>query len=559
MTTPRLSVLVRRLGRAALIPLVCLSATIAGTIPLHAQDLNGYPDSLRSYSDHHKVGFRIGTAVVLRGGGGFNGYHPGILSDTPQDESYQAMVRDQFNQIEPENELKMQNVWTGGAERVDGQWVAKTNLFDPSGPLAQLCTWAEQTRPRMAVRGHVMVYQAGYTVPRFPDGEPPLFTGGGGGFGGFGRGPRPGGPGGVGLGGGAPRIGGGPPGGSPAGSRPPGAGGGFGAGGFGGGFGGFGAPMKLNPKYTSSDLRDMLQSYVRQVVDATMIQNATSRTRYHYRVVGMWDVTNEVINDDANAPDFPGAGFAYRRSDPWYTNGPSSAPGFGYDYVPDIYRWASDEMLQNVGKTMAGRTITDDDRFELYYNDYNLEWSADKFKGAMNLIQHTRAGGGEVDGLGFQGHIKASGSLSPQFETSIKTATAAGLRFALTELDCAINERPGPTDESVAQQEITQGANYGAVMALCVKYGKWCDCYQIWGASDDGSWLANQEATPITRWVADTRDGRTKGQEGYWPKEGQLDPATLYSFQNGGPDPSSARVVSNAYDQMVNALRQRRR
>ena len=105
-------------------------------------------------------------------------------------------------------------------------------------------------------------------------------------------------------------------------------------------------------------------------------------------------------------------------------------------------------------------------------------------------------------------------------------------------------------------QLILQGQNYGAVAGLCVKYQKYCDCLQIWGASDDGSWLANQEATPITRWVADTRPGPTKGQEGYWPKEGQFDPTVLVPNNRfGGTDPAPAvRNTSDAYDELLRAI-----
>ena len=83
---------------------------------------------------------------------------------------------------------------------------------------------------------------------------------------------------------------------------------------------------------------------------------------------------------------------------------------------------------------------------------------------------------------------------------------------------------------------------------------KYCDCFQIWGATDDGSWIPNGEATPFTRWVTDTRSGATFGQEGYWPKEGQYDPATLCNSITGEPDLASGHVVSTAYDRIFAVL-----
>ncbi len=488
-----------RLSRFFPISAALALAVVSSSV--HAQE--GFPGSLRSYNDHHKLHFKIGTAVVLNGGGG-GAYHAGILTKNPGDLFLQNMVRTQFGQIEPENELKMQNVWTGGAQMVNGKYAAVTNILDPTGPLSQLCTWAESEEPRMTVRGHVMVYNPGYTIPRFLTAQPAT--------------------------GGAP-----------------------GPNGFGGGFGPRAAP-KLNPDYTANDLRDMLESYVRQVVDGTMVQNAISRTKYNYKVVEMWDVTNEVVNDNTKSTQYPGAGFAFRSADFWYSNGPSSSPGLGYDYVPDVYFWATDEMTKNVGKTIDGQQISKKDGFELYYNDYNLEWSADKTAEAFNLIQHARSGGGRVDGLGIQGHINSSNPLSPLFETTIKTAIANHLHFAITEMDCAINEDPRKGSKTVAEQEVQQGENYGAVAALCVKYQKNCDCLQIWGASDDASWLPNQEATPFTGWVLDTRDGATKGKSGYWPKEGQFDPFTMYDNYFGGPDTTSGHNVSDAYDEMLSAF-----
>lgn len=459
----------------------------------------GYPDSLRKYSDNGTIPFQVGTAVALQGsqpGRAFNGYKPGILDRSERGKAFQQILRGQFNQIEPENELKMMSVWTHGAKLVDGHYVVITNLYEKTGPLAELCKWAESQKPHLTVRGHCMVYNQLYTLPTFPAGEPALFTR------------------------------------SDTGK------------------------LALNPAYKPTDLRDMLESYVRQVVDATMAQNAHSRERYGYKVVQMWDVTNEVVEERASAPVSPDLGFAYRGFDPWYQNGPASDNGAGgYDYVPDIYRWAKEEMDKDVGANIAGEKITSADRFELYYNDYNLEWNAKKTAAALALVDHARAGGGEVDGLGFQAHIQANGLDTKQFDASITAAIADNLRFAITEMDCSVRESPPSDWPSLAEQEVNQGNEFGQVARLCTAHKASCDCLQFWGATDDGAWIPNAESTPITRWVVDTRDGPTKGQEGYWPKEGQFDPATRYDPFSGGLDPNSGHVISNAWDQVLAALK----
>ncbi len=470
-------------------------AVFMAVIASAAQAQAGFPDHLRQYSDTNAVPFRIGTAITLQGGPSLyppNGYQPGLLTSDPRDKAYQAVVRSQFNQIEAGNETKMMSLWTGGAARVNGHYVALTNLYDANGPLSQLCTWAGTQQPRLTVRGHCMVYNQNYTLPTFPAGQQPLFV--------------------------------------------PGAGG----------------KQVLNTFYTPEDLRDMLRSYVQQVVDATMAQNAAARVRYGQKVVTAWDVTNEVVQEDAQNIS-PQLGFSYRDMDPWYNNGPRTVTGIaGYDYVGDIYRWAAQEMASDVGKTIAGRRITPADRFALYYNEYNLEWKASKMTDTLALAAHIRAGGGRIDGLGFQAHVEADG-LSKQFEASISAATAAGLRFSLTEVDCAIKQNPGQPSE--AEQQANQGREYGELTALCIRHAQSCDAFQIWGATDDGSWLQNAQATPVTRWVKDTRPGPTQGQFGYWPKQGQFDPETLYDPAAKALDAQSGQTVSTAYDQMAAALK----
>ena len=479
-------------------------AMVAALGATGAQAQAGFPGSLRRPSDRGTVPFRVGTAITLRGGPSqypLNGYQPGLLTGTLRDKAYQAMVRGQFNQIEGGNETKMMRLWTGGASRVNGHYVAKTNLFDPAGPLAQLCTWAGAQHPRVTVRGHTMVYYQDYTLPNFPTDQPPLFLHG------------------------------------PDGKR------------------------VLNTAYTPDDLRDLLQSFVQQVVDATMAQNAATRARRGGRVIEMWDITNEVVSEDGRDAVLPPLGFAYRGNDPWYNAGPRSGSGVnraaGYDYVDDLYRWATQEMIKNVGRTITGHKISAADKFSLYYNDFNLEGNQAKLRHVLTMIQHIRKGGGTVDGLGFQAHVSARGLDTAQFDKNVAAAITDGLRFSVTEADCAIDRRPGSGVPSLVQQEANQSKEFAAITALCMNHKKFCDCFQIWGATDDGSWIQNGEATPMTRWVRDTRPGPTQGQEGYWPKEGQFDPVTLCDPATGDPDPNTGHIVSDAYDQILAALKAR--
>lgn len=177
----------------------------------------------------------------------------------------------------------------------------------------------------------------------------------------------------------------------------------------------------------------------------------------------------------------------------------------------------------------------------------------------LALVRHVNQRKTVMDGLGFQAHVEADGLDTKQFGASIDAAIAAGLRFSVTEADCAISQSPGPGKPLGPQQEANQGKEFGQIVTLCMTRRRYCDTFQIWGATDDGSWLQNAEATPVTRWVKDTRPGATLGQDGYWPKQGQFAPETLYDVAKGTLDPHSGRTVSFAYDQILAALKVRER
>ena len=361
--------------------------------------------------------------------------------------------------------------------------------------MTQLCQWAEAQHLPLTVRGHCMVYNQDYTAPTFPAGQPPLFV--------------------------------------------------------------HGADKKLtlNTPYTPDDMREMLQSYVQQVVDATMAQNAKSRKHGGYEVVQAWDVTNEVVSEDPKDAEVPEAGFAYRKIDFWYNNGPRLTEGAnGYDYVGDIYRWASQEMKKNIGKIIAGQKITRADRFALYYNEYNLEWNASKMARTLHMLRHIRQSGGEVDGLGFQAHVEADGLDTKQFAASIEAAIAMGLRFSVTEADCAIHADLAKL--TVAQQETNQGREYGEMAQLCVGHQKFCDAFQVWGATDDGSLAAECRGDPRSRGGLRTRaPARQTDRRATGPKKASTLRRRATILPQKLLDPQSGHAVSTAYDQIVTALK----
>ena len=403
--------------------------------------------------------FKIGTAVSFYGGKDKNGVYgagllPGKDTDPARDAAFRKIIAQEFNLIQTGNELKMSGVWKGVTRDKNGKLTAVCDF-------ANLTTLAAYAIPRkLALRGHVIVYNAFYQLPGS------LFA-----------------------------------------------------------IDWSQQTATLKPEFSAEDVRDALHSYVAQVVKATLSLNARTRKKHRLSpLMTAWDVTNECVSEDN--PTGGANGFHYPKDDAWYQAGPKGIGGDteGYDYVSDIFRWAEEEMANDIRTHVDG--ITEADRFRLYYNDYSGEWNAKKWEALKNLVRHVKATGGRVDGMGFQTHlIVGKDDLThAQLETSVKETVAMRLRFSITENDFRI--RTPPKETSVEQQRVWQSQNYAAVAEICRKYAASCDLYQVWGCIDDGSWITPTfpgwgEATLFTGWNPITSH--------YDAKIGQVGTSSAYS------------------------------
>ena len=397
--------------------------------------------------------FKIGAAVNFYGykakGGVYGaGLLPGKDADPVRDAAFGKIITQEFNLIQTSNELKMSGVWKGVTRDKNGKLTAVCDF-------ANLNTLAAYAIPRkLALRGHVIVYNAFYQLPQS------LFT-----------------------------------------------------------IDWSKQTATLKPEFSPEDVRDALHSYVAQVVRTTLTLNARTRKKHRLSpLVTAWDVTNECVSDEN--PIGGANGFRYPKDDAWYRTGPKGIGGDkeGYDYVSDIFRWAEEEMANDIRTHVDG--ITEADRFLLYHNDYSGEWNAPKWEAMKSLVRHVKATGGRVDGMGFQAHLLAGKDdlTRSQLETSVKETVAMGLRFSITENDFRI--QTPPKEASLEQQRLWQSQNYAAVIEICRKYAASCDLYQVWGFVDDGSWIPATfpgwgEATLFTDWNPITNRYEAKiGQAG---------------------------------------------
>lgn len=96
-----------------------------------------------------------------------------------------------------------------------------------------------------------------------------------------------------------------------------------------------------------------------------------------------------------------------------------------------------------------------DPHAQLFYNDYNLESNGAKTAGAQRLVKLVQQYGGDIQGVGFQGHLtseptpSSSGGVTPSLSTltaALKSLTDSGVDVAYTELDVRFNLPANSTD-----------------------------------------------------------------------------------------------------------------
>ena len=148
-----------------------------------------------------------------------------------------------------------------------------------------------------------------------------------------------------------------------------------------------------------------------------------------------------------------------------------------------------------------------DPHAELYYNDYNLS-SPEKRDGAVRMLKKALANGAPIDGIGMQCHYGLEEPTLEEFETSIETFAALGLKVMITELD--MNVLPTPWDKISADPTLkfklspevnpypdalpdsllqAQAARYADFFRLFDKHADKISRVTFWNVTDGDSWL----------------------------------------------------------------------
>ncbi len=151
--------------------------------------------------------------------------------------------------------------------------------------------------------------------------------------------------------------------------------------------------------------------------------------------------------------------------------------------------------------------------------------------------------GVKIDGIGMQGHVSIDGPSIEEFEKSIETYAALGVKVMITELDMTVLKMPDPSvgAEVSASFEYKQELNpyvdglpdsintiyeqrYLDFFKLFLKHQDKISRVTLWGVNDSNSWKND------------------------WPIFGRTDYCLLFDRQNQ-PKPVVAKIIEEALKQ----------
>jgi len=172
-------------------------------------------------------------------------------------------------------------------------------------------------------------------------------------------------------------------------------------------------------------------------------------------LVYAWDVVNEAIEPDHNAPNM------FRTKSLWYEI-------LGEDFVFAAFRAARQHQAADQ---------------KLYYNDFNVAMP-NKVEWVYALVERLHKEG-LIDGIGFQTHIGLDYPDFADYEAAIRRYAALGLTIQSTEMDI----RMGGADPANQMKLAVRYRDYFAMMRRLRREGVGIDSITLWGLADDTSWL----------------------------------------------------------------------
>lgn len=192
-----------------------------------------------------------------------------------------------------------------------------------------------------------------------------------------------------------------------------------------------------------------MENYIKAVMEIT--------EKEYPGLIVSWDVVNEVMSDSVSD---------IRTDVLWYKT-------VGPDYIEKAFEFARKYARPGV---------------LLCYNDYSTP-NPTKLKGIMKLLA-TLTKQGNIDCYGFQAHYDTGWPSVSLVESAIRQISALGLKIRVSEMDIKVSSK------SDANFNL-QAKRYRELMDLFLKYDKDIIAVQIWGVTDDTSWLASDYPLPF--------------------------------------------------------------
>lgn len=272
-------------------------------------------------------------------------------------------------------------------------------------------------------------------------------------------------------------------------------------------------------------------------------------SRYKGRVKG-WDVVNEAIIEDGS----------YRRSKFYEI--------LGEEFIPLAFQYAHEA----------------DPDAELYYNDYGMN-EAGRRDGVARMIRSLKEKGLRIDAVGMQGHMGLDYPTINQFETSMLTFAATGVKIMITEWDMSalptVNRGANIADRVAFQKSLNPypealpdsvsrlwNARMKSFTELFIKHADIVTRVTAWGVSDGDSWKnnwpvpgrreypllfdRNYEPKPFVKEILQPRKATFEEFTYSVESDVQADRAANGQWQNPilpgcYPDPSICRVGNDYY------------
>ena len=203
-------------------------------------------------------------------------------------------------------------------------------------------------------------------------------------------------------------------------------------------------PAWLNqsaPNMSSRQVRALLKKHVQD------------QARHFRGKIWQWDVVNEAFNEDGT----------YRQT--IFLN--KLGPG----YIADAFRWAHEA----------------DPKAQLFYNDYNIEFTGPKSNAVYALVKDLKRKGVPIHGVGFQTHLDTQYGF-PDLRANLQRFADLGLNVAETEVDIRTFVKPGTNTPESNLAQAAQENYWSRTMQACLAV-KRCISYTVWGVADHNSWV----------------------------------------------------------------------